>query len=205
MSRLQEFTPVQLNQLVQYLQFEKSKRREITTEVSVTLEETLSSKINPGDFYSGQDGLDLLEDLPSNLRKSVDTELQHQRDTIVVLLLNIFEQAHQNKIQLEFNISDLANEELTDEANFLSENILKEKIFPAAVFSGNLDTSSTEDSSQTKQYTEAEINAIIEENKRLKSQLTKNKREWPEFIQAQETLKTLNAEVHQLREKLGIN
>jgi predicted RNase H-like nuclease (RuvC/YqgF family) len=56
---------------------------------------------------------------------------------------------------------------------------------------------------ETGDEPQVSLEELQAENERLRNQLKKSKREWPEFQAITKELKDKNAEIHQLREQLG--
>ena len=207
-----DFTPDQLAQLVEFLQFEEQKRREMRTEISGEIEDVFEDKIEKGVVYSGKDGLEQLACLSEQVDRTIQSELERSRDINIVLINHIFQQAQKAGIRLEISVPDLVNKKVTDEANRLCGKILANG---TRFKTGKSPKSSPEkpkkeqekpkeeDTEAIKKKEQEELAALRAENDRLKKQLQANKREWPEFKEAVQTLKDRNAEIHTIREKLG--
>ena len=193
---LNAFTPAQLSQLVEYLRFEEHKRREMKTEISGELGDLFDARIEKDMIYSGKDGIEILEQLPDELNKTISSELERSRDINVVLINHIFQEAQAANLTLQINVPDLINESLTDEANRLcdqlitkaEELVVSSKAAPAAAAPAPAGPT---------------LEELQRENERLKAQLAQAKREWPEMKAAVQRLKDLNAQMHQIREQLG--
>jgi vacuolar-type H+-ATPase subunit I/STV1 len=195
MASLAEFTPEQLAQLVEYLRFEQHKRREIRAEISGELTDLLNAEIEAGTIYSGKDAIELLGKLPLLLDKAVASELERSRDINIVLLDHILKQAQKAGIILTINVPDLDNEDLTDQANQLCGRLLAN--------GDQLLAGKTVPKDEAEEEPEVSLDDLQAENERLKAQLKRPKREWPEFLAATQQLKDRNAEIHQLRAALG--
>jgi hypothetical protein len=193
---LSEFSPDQVGQLLEYLRFEQHKRREIRTEISGTLGDLVKEQLDATSVYSGKDGKELLASLPDLLDETVSSELERCRDISVVLITNIFHQAQTAQVTLELNTPDLDNGTLTDEANVLC----------GAILAHGEQYSRARPAAATGQAPpqEAEIQRLRAENERMRSQLRTPKREWPEFKGLVQQLKDKNAEIHRLRQQLGL-
>jgi hypothetical protein len=192
---LAEFTPDQVAQLLEYLQFEQRKRREMRTEISGTLSDLLKEQLDIAVIYSGKDARELLEKLPDLLDATVSSELERSRDINIVLIENIFEQAQASGIALSLNTPDLNDAQLTDEANALCDEILSR--------GEGYSVAAKETPQQPQSEPSVSLEEIRAENERLRSQLKQNKRDWPEFQALVASLKQKNAEIHDLRARLG--
>ncbi|KAK8847819.1 Leucine zipper transcription factor-like protein 1 [Tritrichomonas musculus] len=204
MSELGEYTQEQLSQLVEFLLFEQQKRKETRTEISGELSDLLQEQIESETLYSGKDCLELLEKLPSSLKKTVSTELERNRDLSVVLFERIFQQAQDAHIVMELNVPELDMETATDEANLLCGQILlnKDKISKGE----NLNSPpKKEEPEEDVEAIQKEIEQLQLENEKLKEQLKKPKREWKEFKETNDLLKARNAEYHDLQKQLNVN
>ena len=206
-----EFTESQIAQLVEYLRFEEQKRREMRTEISGEISDLFTQKIQKSEIYSGKDGLEQLAALPDQLDKTVESELERNRDIGIVLINHIFQQAQDTGIRLEISVPDLGNEKMTDEANKLCGQLLangdkyKEAARAKSSASQNPKGAEKIDHEEPKEEPKSEINIeeLKAENERLRKQLKMNKREWPEFKAAVQELKDRNTEIHKIREQLG--
>lgn len=204
MSELDNYTQEQLSQLVNYLLFEQQKRKETRTEISGELEDLFHQQIEPETIYSGKDCLELLEKLPSDLKKTVGAELERNRDISVVLFERIFQQAQEANIVMELNVPELDMESAADEANLLCGQILnnREKIVANEKIKMPPKPKEPEEDIEAIQK---EIEQLQQENEQLKQQLKKPKREWKEFKEASDLLKARNAEYHDLQKQLNVN
>ena len=200
MSELNQYTQEQLAQLVDYLLFEQQKRKETKTEISSELADLLEQQIDPDTLYSGKDALELLHKLPTSIKKTVGTELERNRDISAVLFEQLFKQAQEANLIIEFNIPDLEDEANTDQARVLCSQILmnKDKI----VSNQQISTPKTHTEQPNLEAIQKEIAQLRAENEKLEAQLKKPKREWPEFQEATQLLKARNAEFHDLQSKL---
>ena len=198
---MEELNPHQVKELLSYLQFERQKRREIRGEISGELSDKLKEKIEPDSVYSGSEAHEILESIPSDIANTTSEELVRQRDITINLISQLFLKAQDNGIVMELNIPDLENEDLTDAANLLAGKILmnEEKILTNKVQSP-VKEKKEEKKVEKKEY---DIDALRKENERLKAQLAMNKRQWPEFVAANNKLKELNAQCHEIKAKLG--
>jgi vacuolar-type H+-ATPase subunit I/STV1 len=192
---LSEFTPEQLAQLVEYLRFEQHKRREIRAEISGELTDLLNAEVDSTTIYSGKDAIELLAKLPALLDNTISSELERSRDINVVLLDHILQQAQASGIILTINIPDLYNESLTDQANQLCGRLLAN--------GDQLIAGKATPKTGNEEESGVSLDEIKAENERLKAQLKRPKREWPEFLAVTQQLKDRNAEIHRLRAQLG--
>jgi hypothetical protein len=184
-----EFTPEQLSQLLEYLRFEQQRRRELRREISGALSDLLTEQLEPSVIYSGKDARELLDKLPDLLDQTVSDELERSRDITIALIERVFQQAQAAGIALALNIPELANEQLTDEANALCGQILARG-----------DRAIARPSAQTVAApTGPSLDELRAENARLRDQLGQNKRDWPEFQAVVQALKEKNTEIHDLR------
>lgn len=204
MTELANYTNEQLSQLVNFLLFEQQKRKETRTEISGELDDLLHEQIEPETIYSGKDCLELLEKLPSALKKTVGTELERNRDISVVLFERIFQQAQDAKIVMELNVPELDMESAADEANLLCGQILSNRDKIAAKEDIKLPPKQKEPEEDTEAI-QKEIEQLRLENEKLKEQKKKPKREWKEFKEASDLLKKRNAEYHDLQKQLNVN
>jgi len=188
MSLLNDLTTQQIKEFYEYLQFEIQKRREIRGEISGELDSLIHSIIDPKQFYSGPDDMNLQNELSQTISKTLNIELERQRDISVVLYRNIFLQAQEHQIAIEFSIPELKEGTVTDAANEICTRVLNGG---EALMNNH----------QTIQVSnEPTYDELLEENNRLKAQLQANKRDWKEFVDAQQKLKQLNNELHVLRQ-----
>ena len=194
---MEELSQHQVKELLSYLQFERQKRREIRGEISGDLSDIMKEKFEPETVYSGTEAHEILSDVPDTIAHTVDEELIRQRDISINLMSQIFLKAQEKDFIIELSIPELENESATDAANLLAGKILmnETKIMSTA--------ENKQENDGEKQISQEELQKLRDENEKLKSQLLGNKRNWPEFIEAQKKLKDLNAEVHELKAKLG--
>lgn len=208
-----DLSPNQIKEIHEYLNFELHRRREIRGEVSGEMKDLLEEKINTSQVYAGTEAVELLENsLPKTISRILDVELAHQRNINSNLISKILHEAQEIDLFLQLNVPELNNEELTDAANLLSakimlegESVIKRAALGGSVNVKNKEPAVVEKKVEEKKEAEQEIDyeAINLENERLRAKLTKNKREWEEFIEAQKKLKDLNVEFHKLKEQLG--
>lgn len=186
-------TPQQTKELIEYLKFERQNRNEIRSEISVELNDLLQDKFERDESYGGKEVLKMLNDFPEGIAKTMNTELIHQRDINVNLIRQILLGAQGENLLLELSIPDLENEASTDAANLLAGKLIM-----------NADKMPLEDQPKAVENTEnIDVDALLAENEKLRQLLQQNKRQWPQFVEAQNKLKNLNNEVHELRHKLG--
>ncbi|EAY22680.1 hypothetical protein TVAG_476090 [Trichomonas vaginalis G3] len=191
---MEDLTPQQTKELIDFLKFERQNRDETRGEISVELNELLKEKFNRDDTYGGKEALKTLAEFPEAIAKTMHTELIHMRDINVNLIRQILLDAQKENLLLELSIPDLENEASTDAANLLAGKlIMNADKMPAA--------KETKDEAPVDE--KIDVEALMAENEKLRAQLQQNKRQWPEFIEAQNKLKNLNTEVHDLRHKLG--
>lgn len=208
-----DLSPNQIKEIHEYLNFELHRRREIRGEVSGEMKDLLEEKINTSQVYAGTEAVELLENsLPKTISRILDVELTHQRNINSNLISKILHEAQEIDLFLQLNVPELNNEELTDAANLLSakimlegESVIKRAALGGSVNVKNKEPAVVEKKVEEKKEAEQEIDyeAMNLENERLRAKLTKNKREWEEFIEAQKKLKDLNVEFHKLKEQLG--
>ena len=194
---MEELSQHQVKELLSYLQFERQKRKEIRGEISGDLSDIMKEKFEPETVYFGTEAHEILSDVPDTIAHTVDEELIRQRDISINLMSQIFLKAQEKDFIIELSIPELENESATDAANLLAGKILmnETKIMSTA--------ENKQENDGEKQISQEELQKLRDENEKLKSQLLGNKRNWPEFIEAQKKLKDLNAEVHELKAKLG--
>lgn len=193
--KISELTETQIQQISEYLAFDKSKRNEIRTEISGDLSDLLNSTIDPNQIYTGKEALELMNQVPTTLNKTVNSELERQRDISCVLIQHIFQQAQEHNISIELDTPQLEDEDATDAANSLCNQILAHNSPFKAPTATNVQKQ--ENSPDTNVTTSLE--ELRAENQRLKDQLSKPLRQWPEFITAMNQLKDLNSKLHQVQ------
>ena len=186
MTQINDFTPQQISEFLDFIKFENQKREEIKEEISVELNELVENKFDNNELYNGQDVLLFKNELTNTINKTLDIELERQRDIIVLLYKHLFLQAQDLGIILNLSIPELNNEENTNNMSNFCEEIL------------------TYNNNNNKNINQNEIIDNFEEikleNIYLKEEIKKNKREWKEFILAQNKLKLLNSQIHELKE-----
>lgn len=189
---MEELTENQRNQLREFLLFDASKRREIIREVTASLSDVMAEQINSDEVYSGAEAIRLLSTLPEHMGEAVKKELKYQRELSAVLIGNIFQEAQANRFHLRIDIPQLEDDDMNDAAGLLCDELLSQP------------TLHTTESPQENVETEDDgIEQLEAENQKLREQLKRPVREWPEFIEAQQKLKSLNTEAHGLRQSLA--
>lgn len=190
--KLSELTQTQIQQVGEYLDFDRSKRNEIRTEISGELSDILSTSIDSELIYTGKDALDLMKNIPTKLEETVNNELERQRDISCILIQHIFHQAQNNNISLELDTPQLDNDDMTGAANILCDQIMAQHNISSPQTPLNVQDEK-KDSSKSDQIDEE----LLAENKRLKEQLSTPLRQWPEFQEAMKKLKYLNLKIHE--------
>ena len=117
---------IHLEQLINYLEFEKKNRKNILTEVKDEIEDHMDSRIDQTESYSGNELIDALEDLPDVLENVLDRSLEHQRDITTVLIQRVFKHFQDANEEISIGVSRLENELDVKQAHELCESLIKE-------------------------------------------------------------------------------
>ena len=117
---------IHLEQLINYLEFEKKNRKNILNEVKDEIEDHMDSRIDQTESYSGNELIDALEDTPDVLENVLDRALEHQRDITTVLIQRFFKDFQEANQEVSIGVARLENELDVKQAHQLSESLIKE-------------------------------------------------------------------------------
>ncbi|XP_063686832.1 leucine zipper transcription factor-like protein 1 [Bolinopsis microptera] len=152
--------------ILNYLKFSKFRRAQKLRAVDGNFESTLSSRVSAEETYTGDEIIEILEELNQVVRADVESEFLDSNHTNCLLLRQLFKQAEKWHLKLNVDTSELENKALLDAVAKLEDctsssslrNESKGKLIPL-------------EESGPVPLLKLEISRLEEENSKLRSRL----------------------------------
>jgi hypothetical protein len=176
-----------VEQLLEFLNFDKQLRGWIQDGVKEHLEDLMDARITESNTYTGQELVHALNDVPDLVEGLMDHQLEHQRDILVVLIKNVFSQIKDSPLslavpQLEEELflracHDFCDALFADPAKVLASA----PPCPAGV--------SRTGGKPGKRALQSELDALMAENARLRAEIARGLDEFPQYAKTQEMVR----------------
>ncbi|KAH0785136.1 leucine zipper transcription factor-like protein 1 isoform X1 [Histomonas meleagridis] len=193
-----------LKQLIEFLKFEKANRKSTKSEVTDELNDLLDSRITQEDTYTGSQIIDALGDVPDFIENIMDRKLEHQRDTIVVLIRNAFLQAKEKGISIDLLVHKLEEEKGLKDAHDFCQSLIQdpESVMEAAPKTENASKPTTHVLVNSSKTISDSTDQIEEENARLKEEIQNNLSNFPQYVKLMQMIKEREIEIRGLKARL---
>jgi hypothetical protein len=190
-----------VEQLLEFLTFDRAVRDRIRQEVKEKLSDILSARIVEEKTYTGREVIDTLEDVPDLVENAIDRELVHQRDIAVVLIKNVFAQAKAKSQTIVLSVSQIEDESILQASHAFCTDLLREpeqtlaaapETPPEIVVALARPASAPAD----------ELAGELAENARLKGEIEAGLQTFPQYGKTLEMLRQRDIELAGLRARL---
>lgn len=200
---LSGLSDVHIQEIIAYLEFEKTKRVKILQEMSEEINDHLTSRIDERLTYTGQELSDALEDLPDMIDMNLDSQLEHQRDMTMVLLQKAFEQMRKKNAEVSLNVAHIEDEkELGNVHNFCEKCVATPEEVVAAAPKAPKESKSSNKIAAKFSTGDAEIDKLLQENEEMKNAIKSQLEAFPQYKKTLEMIREREIEVNGLKTRL---
>ena len=203
MAQFEELHKTHLSQLLEFLKFDKTVREKIQREVREELEELLDSRITVEDTYTGDELIELLNDIPDVIEGVIDHGLEHQRDITMVLIQRVFLQARAKDHEILLNVSQIEDEKMVKASHEMCESLLYE---PSKALGAAPDAPGGKVAAAPAQAPadsgNAELDRLRAENAQLKAQIEAGLKGFPQYQKTMEMIHQREVEIRGLQARL---
>ena len=116
-------SPSHIKGIAEYVKFEKKMRESTMSQVLDIISDVIMGRLTDENAYSTDELQEMFNDIPDLVESTINDELEHQRDLLLILLTTFFSQTQGASI----NVSRLEDESSVNDAEALSTRLLEDE------------------------------------------------------------------------------